>query len=75
MSWQLVIGYLPGSSMYGLQKAGPTSEYVLADLYAWLEADSGLSHSFATTTAATSNIANMTSLSTNTSSNSSSNSK
>jgi uncharacterized protein len=48
-------------------------QYVLADLYGWLEAHSGLSHSFAAT-AATSHIANMTSLSTNTS-NSSSRSK
>ena len=28
---------------------GPIQQYVLADLYAWLEAHSGLSHSFATT--------------------------
>ena len=52
---------------------GPIQPYVLADLYAWLEAHSGLSHSFAAT-AATSNIANMTS-STNTTSNASSSSK
>jgi pimeloyl-ACP methyl ester carboxylesterase len=43
------IGYLPGSSMYGLQKSGPIEDYALADLYAWLEAHSGLTHSFATT--------------------------
>jgi hypothetical protein len=30
-----------GSSMYGLQKSGPIEDYVLADLYAWLEAHSG----------------------------------
>jgi hypothetical protein len=47
------IGVHPGSSMYGLQKAGPIEDYVLADLYAWLEAHSGLSHSFATTAAST----------------------
>jgi uncharacterized protein len=29
---------------------GPFEEYVLADIYAWLEAHSGLSHSFPTTT-------------------------
>ena len=52
---------------------GPIQQYVLADIYAWIEAHSGLSHSLATT-AATSNIANMTS-STNTTSNSSSGSK
>ena len=53
---------------------GPIQPYVLADLYAWLEAHSGLSHSFATT-AATSNIANMSSLITNSTSNSSPSSK
>jgi uncharacterized protein len=73
------IGNYPGSSMYGLQKAGPIEDYVLADLYAWLEAHSGLSHPFATTTttatAATSHTAKMTSFSSNTTSNSSSRSK
>ena len=49
---------------------GPIQEYVLADLYAWLEAHSGLSHSFVTTAATISSMAtNMTSLSTNTPSN------
>ena len=47
---------------------GPIQEYVLADLYAWLEAHSGLSHSFVTPT-----IGNMTLWSTDTGSNSSSN--
>jgi uncharacterized protein len=46
---------------------GPIQEYVLADLYAWLEAHSGLSHSFVTPT-----IGNMTLWSTDTGSNSSS---
>ncbi|HET7389885.1 MAG TPA: prolyl oligopeptidase family serine peptidase [Nitrososphaeraceae archaeon] len=65
------IGVYPGSSMYGFVLAsGPIEDYVLADLYSWLEAHSGLSHPFAAS--ATSNIANMTSLSTNTSSHSSS---
>jgi pimeloyl-ACP methyl ester carboxylesterase len=32
---------------------GPIQQYVLADLYAWLEAHSGLSHSFATSAAST----------------------
>ncbi len=32
---------------------GPIPQYVLSDLYAWLEAHSGLSHSFATTAAST----------------------
>jgi pimeloyl-ACP methyl ester carboxylesterase len=53
--------------------SGPFEQYVLADIYAWLEAHSGLSHSFATSAATTSNIENMTS-STNTTSNSSSSS-
>jgi len=44
---------------------GPIEQYVLTDLYAWLETHSGLSHSFATTTA-TSQAANMISWSTNT---------
>jgi dienelactone hydrolase len=52
---------------------GPIQPYVLADLYAWLEAHSGLSHSFATAT--TSHTAKMTSLSTSATSNSSSSSK
>jgi hypothetical protein len=30
---------------------GPIQEYVLADLYAWLEAHSGISHSYVNTTA------------------------
>ena len=46
---------------------GPIQQYVLADLYAWLEAHSGLSHSFVTPTAG-----NMTLWSTDTGSNSSS---
>jgi hypothetical protein len=29
---------------------GPIQEYVLADLYAWLESHSGLSHPYVTTT-------------------------
>ena len=53
---------------------GPIQQYVLADIYGWLEAHSGLSHSFATTTATSHMAANMTSLSTNKSSNSSSSS-
>jgi uncharacterized protein len=43
------IGYLPGSSMYGIQKSGPIEDYALADLYSWLEAHSGLSHPYITT--------------------------
>jgi uncharacterized protein len=71
------LGHVFYPSSEWLTGVGPIEPYVLADLYAWLEAHSGLSHSFATTTsAATSHTANMTSLSTNTtSSNASSRSK
>jgi len=54
-------------------KNGPFEQYVLADIYAWLEAHSGLSHSFATTTSAIGT--NTSSLNTNTTSPSSSSSK
>jgi len=40
--------FVPGSGMYGLQKAGPIEEYALADLYAWLEAHSGFTHPYRT---------------------------
>ncbi len=43
------IGNYPGSSMYGLQKSGPIEPYVLADLYSWLEAHSGLSYPYTAT--------------------------
>gem|GEM_PF-2357579 len=36
-----LIAIFPGSSMF-LQKPSPMSEYVLADLYEWLEAHSRL---------------------------------
>jgi hypothetical protein len=45
---------------------GPIEQYVLTDLYAWLETHSGLLHSFATTTATSHMAANMTPWSTNT---------
>jgi uncharacterized protein len=47
------IGVYPGSSMYGLQKAGPIEDYALADLYAWLEAHSGISHTYIATPTST----------------------
>jgi len=53
---------------------GPIEQYVLADLYAWLESHSGLSHSFATT-AASAIGANASTLNTRTTSPSSSSSK
>jgi uncharacterized protein len=49
---------------------GPFEQYVLADIYAWLEAHSGLSHPFVTTTSTIG--ANTSSLNTNTTSSSSS---
>jgi hypothetical protein len=45
---------------------GPIEQYVLADIYAWLEAHSGLSRSFVTTAATDHMATNVTSLSTNT---------
>jgi uncharacterized protein len=45
---------------------GPIQQYVLADLYAWLEAHSGLSHSYVTTTATSTIGASTSSLNTNT---------
>ena len=54
---------------------GPIEQYVLADIYAWLEAQSGLSHSSSATTATRQMATNMTALSTNTTSNSSPSSK
>ena len=50
---------------------GPIEQYVLADIYAWLEAHSGLSHSSVTTAS----IRNTSSLNTNTTSPSSTSSK
>ena len=52
---------------------GPIEQYVLADLYAWLEPHSGLSHSYATATSTTGT--NTSSLNTNTTSPLSSSSK
>ena len=67
------LGHAFYPSSHWLTGFGPIQQYVLADLYAWLEAHSGFTRSYVTT-AATSNIANTTP-STNTTSNSSSSSK
>jgi hypothetical protein len=56
------------------RNVGPVEPYVLADLYAWLEAHSGLSHSYVTTPASTIG-ANTSSLNTNTTSPSSASGK
>ncbi|HEX9320276.1 MAG TPA: alpha/beta fold hydrolase, partial [Nitrososphaeraceae archaeon] len=44
---------------------GPIPQYVLADLYAWLEAHSGLSHSYVTTSTSSAIGVNTSSLNTN----------
>ncbi|MGB6534318.1 MAG: prolyl oligopeptidase family serine peptidase [Candidatus Nitrosopolaris sp.] len=54
---------------------GPIEQYVLADIYAWLEAHSGLSHSFVTTAATTHMAPNMTSSTNRTSNSPSSNNR
>ena len=41
---------------------GPIQQYVLADLYSWLETHSGLSHSYVSTTTASAIGANTSSL-------------
>jgi len=45
---------------------GSFEQYVLADIYAWLEAHSGLSHSYVTPTATSTIGANTSSLNSNT---------
>jgi len=47
---------------------GPIQQYVLADLYSWLETHSGLSHSYVSTTTTSTMGANTSSLNTNTTS-------
>ena len=47
---------------------GPIQQYVLADIYSWLEAHSGLSDSYVTTSTAPAIEANTNSLNTNTNS-------
>jgi hypothetical protein len=49
-------------------ESGPIPDYVLADLYSWLEAHSGLSRSYVTTSTASATEANTNSLNTNTTS-------
>ena len=61
------LGHVFYPSPQWFTEIGPIEPYVLADLYAWLEAHSGLSHSFVSPT-----TGNMTSISTDTGSNSSS---
>jgi hypothetical protein len=54
---------------------GPIEQYVLADLYEWFEAHSGLSHSYVTTATASTMGANTSSLNTSATSPSNSASK
>ena len=61
------LGHVFYPSPQWFTETGPIEPYVLADLYAWLEVHSGLSHSFVTPT-----TGNVTSISTDTGSNSSS---
>jgi dipeptidyl aminopeptidase/acylaminoacyl peptidase len=43
------LGHIFNPSSLLSRRTGPIEQYVLADLYAWLEAHSGLSHSYVTT--------------------------
>ena len=65
------LGHFFYPSSQWLTVAGPIQQYVLADIYSWLEAHSGLSHSYVTTTASTTGT-NTSSFNTNTTSSSSS---
>ncbi len=67
--------FYPSSEWIKPFPAGPIQRNVLADLYSWLEAHSGLPHSFATSAATSHTATNMSSLSTNKTSNSSPSSK
>ena len=62
------LGHFFYPSSQWLTGAGPIQQYVLADIYSWLEAHFGLSHSYVTTNAASTIGANTSSLNTNTSS-------
>jgi uncharacterized protein len=64
------LGHVFYPSSEWLTSPGPIQPYVLSDLYAWLEAHSGLSHPYVATTAASmiGGKANTSSLNTNTTS-------
>jgi|RhiMetdeSRZDD1v2_1073273.scaffolds.fasta_scaffold97094_3 uncharacterized protein len=59
------LGHLFYSSSRWMTTYGPIQQYVLADIYSWLEAHSGLSESFFKPTNAFTNTANTSSLNTN----------
>jgi hypothetical protein len=59
------LGHIFNPSSLLSRGPGPTEQYVLTDIYSWLEAHSGLSHPFITTTTTTSTMgANTSSLNT-----------
>ena len=59
------MGHLFYPSTKWTTESGPIPEYVLADLYSWLEAHFGLSHSYVTTSTPSAIGANTSSLNTN----------
>jgi uncharacterized protein len=59
------LGHLFYSSSRWMTTYGPIQQYVIADIYSWLEAHSGLSDSFFKPTNAFTNTANTSSLNTN----------
>src|SRR5229473_5843578 len=69
------LGHLFYPSSQWETRNGPIQQYVLADIYSWLEAHSGLSHSYVITATASTMGANTSSLNTNTTSPSSSSSE
>ena len=69
------LGHVFHPSSQQSTEIGPIEQYVLADIYAWLEAHSGLSCSYVTTAATNHMATNVTSLSTNTTPNFPSSSK
>ena len=62
------LGHLFIPSSQWLTGSGPIEPYVLADIYSWLEAHSGLSYSYVSTTPASTIGTNSSSLNTNTTS-------
>ena len=62
------LGHLFYPSSQWKNGIGPIQQYVLADLYAWFEAHSGLSDSYVNTSTASAMEANTNSLNTNTTS-------
>jgi pimeloyl-ACP methyl ester carboxylesterase len=59
------LGHVLYPSSQWMTSDGPVPEYVLADLYSWFQAHSGLSQSYFKPTSASTDIANTSSLNTN----------